>query len=544
MFWKIFVPVTIVAYLFGFPVAEIAVHGFDLSLWPEEVKRPSAWFSVMVESYGIEPLRIYRDMAFGQTQSLGPAGLIAAAWIAAGPFFAFIACFTPKVGPQRDPNATYGNARWASVRERRKMRVGLELGLDQLTGRPVRVLTESHLITVAPPRTGKTSGLVIPNLAAPERDAWFGPAVVNDPKGEIYRAVVDRRRALGRTVRCLDPIGIVGGTDTWNPLATINTANILHLQRIARALLPDQPTGDAVYFQNNAVDIIVGAFLAVSSVKKATPANAATLISDVAKFEKYLTPLNGPAAARAKAILKMDSKARDSILATAAQAFSWCADARLRGLTSTSSFRLADLSAGNTDVFIALPVEDMVAITPLLRWFYSELFAQVRRRRPVEPVVCFIDEAATLGKFDELVSVAGELPGHNLRLWTFWQDRSQIMRLYGKDGAETLMNTSEIATFSDLPLVAPDEREFISRAIGNYTTLEPVETSDEKTGKKSVSLHPKGVPLLTADAVGQIPATEHIVFPNSKRYTKRPMILRKARHDDSRLTPYVVPSPK
>ncbi|UYO54615.1 type IV secretory system conjugative DNA transfer family protein [Rhodopseudomonas palustris] len=448
MFWKIFVPITIVAYLFGFPVAEFAVHGFYPSLWPEAVQRPSAWFSVMVGSYGIEPLRIYRNMVFGQTQSLGPSGLIAAAWIAAGPFCAIVACLAPSVGPQRDPNATYGSARWASARERRKMRVGLELGLDPLTGRPIRVLTESHLITIAPPRTGKTSGLVIPNLAAPERDAWFGPAVVSDPKGEIYRAVVDRRRALGRTVRCLDPIGIVGGTDTWNPLAHIDPTNILHLQRIARALLPDNPTGDAIYFQNNAIDVIVAAFLVVHSVGKASPANASMLISNADKFEKYLVRITGPVGARAKAILDMDAKARDSILATAAQAFSWCADDRLRRLTTTSSFRFADLSAGEIDLFIVLPVEDMESLTPLLRWFFSELFAQVRRRRPIEPVVCFIDEAATLGKFEEIVAVAGELPGHNLRLWTFWQDRSQMTRLYGKDGAKTLMNTAEIATYA------------------------------------------------------------------------------------------------
>ena len=540
MFWKVFLPITLVAFAFGFPAAEFAVHGLDMSLWPDVAQRPSAWFSVMVKTYGLGSLSIYRDMAVGHTNSLGPTGPLAAAWILAGPLLALIACFVPNYGPRRDPKGTHGNARWATRGERASMRVGLELGVDPDTSRPIRVSTESHLITVAPPRTGKTSGLVIQNLAAPEKTAWFGPAVVMDTKGEIFRAVAARRRQLGRTVSCLDPIGIVGGTDTWNPLATLNPNNVLHLQRIARALLPDHVSGEAVYFQNRAVDVIVGAFLVAYSVRQATPAYVSWLLSDVTEFERLLSPLEGAAAATAMAVLKMDAKGRDSILSTAAQAFGWCADPRLQHLTGKSSFRLSDLAVGNTDLFITLPVEDMTTLTPLMRWLLCELFAVVRRQRPREPVVCFIDEAAALGRFDELVAVAGELPGHNLRLWTFWQDRSQIIRIYGEDGARTLMNTAEIATYSDLPQIDPDEREFISRAIGDYTTIEFVETRDEQTGKKSTSFQPKGVRLLTGDAVGQIPSSDHIVFPNSKRYPKRPMILRKTMHNDSRFAKYVV----
>jgi len=61
---------------------------------------------------------------------------------------------------------------------------------------------------------------------------------------------------------------------------------------------------------------------------------------------------------------------------------------------------------------------------------------------------------------------AGELPGQNLRLWAFWQSRSQIIDINGADGARTLLNTAEFTTYSDLPLIDPDEREFLSRSIG------------------------------------------------------------------------------
>jgi type IV secretion system protein VirD4 len=540
LFWKIFVPLTMLAFVLGFPVAEFMVHGLDASLWPNTIQAPSVWFTAMVHSLGWDSLIAYRDMAIGQTKALGPYGRSALAWIVAGPLLAFVACFVPNYGPRRDPRGTYGNARWASRKERGRMRIGLELGLDPDTRRPIRVSTESHIITIAPPRTGKTSGLLIPNLAVPDNKGWCGPAIVIDPKGEAYRAVAARRRALGRTVRCLDPIGIVGGTDTWNPLAAIDPKDILHLQRIARSLLPEQAQGEAVYFQNRAVDVIVGAFLAAHAIKRPMPKCAAWLLSDLPHFEKALAPLKGAAAAAAKGVLAMDPKGRDSILSTAAQAFSWCADERLQRLTDESSFSISDVTTGNMDLFITLPAEDMETLTPLMRWLLCELFTAVRRRRAREPIVCFIDEAATLGRFNELLIAAGELPGQNLRLWTFWQSRSQIIDVNGTDGARTLLNTAEFTTYSDLPLTDPDERDFLSRSIGDYTLMESVETKDERTGNTSRAFQPKAVRLMTEDAVGQVPSTDLIVFPNSKRYAKRPMILRKTAHNDSRLTRHIV----
>ena len=57
-------------------------------------------------------------------------------------------------------------------------------------------------------------------------------------KGHAYRAVVDRRQAVGKIVRCLDPMNICGGSDRWNPLAAMNTADTAYQQRVARTLLP------------------------------------------------------------------------------------------------------------------------------------------------------------------------------------------------------------------------------------------------------------------------------------------------------------------
>ncbi len=60
---------------------------------------------------------------------------------------------------------------------------------------------EGHILTVAPTRSGKGVGLIIPNLLN-----WNGPVVIFDPKGENYtQTSLYRRGVLGQRIWCFDP---------------------------------------------------------------------------------------------------------------------------------------------------------------------------------------------------------------------------------------------------------------------------------------------------------------------------------------------------
>jgi type IV secretion system protein VirD4 len=260
---------------------------------------------------------------------------------------------SPKRGPRRDPNALQGDARWATKGERSTMKKGLEFGLDCETGKPIRVAVEGNLLTIAPPRRRKTSGLIIPNLVAADKAAWNGPAVVLDPKGEAYRAVVERRRALGRTVRCLDPMNICGGSDRWNPLTAMNPVDTAYQQRVARTLLPAGASEETAYFLNKATDIIVAGFQAVKQIGNATPLAVSELLASADQLADALQGVPGTTARRVREFLAMDAKTRDPVLSTAQQAFQWCDDERMQVLTSESTFSLVDLCAGDTDLFIS-----------------------------------------------------------------------------------------------------------------------------------------------------------------------------------------------
>ncbi|WP_371420456.1 type IV secretory system conjugative DNA transfer family protein [Tardiphaga sp.] len=456
---------------------------------------------------------------------------------------------TKKSALKRDPIGIHGAARWATPAEVGKMTTGLELGISKTSGHAVRVSIEGNLLTIAPPRKGKSSGLLIPNLAYPEIEAWLGPAVVIDPKGDAYRAVAERRRKLGRTVRCLDPLGLVGGTDSWNPLAHVDPKDVLYLQHIARILLPELTGGGdaaATYFNNRAVDLIVGVMIVALHSKSPNVPEVLRLLNahedllDGLKQHKAM-----PAAQAALMIMESEPKGRDTIVSTAAQAFSWLNDERPAKMVTSNSFELSDLARGDIDLFVAIPSRDNVALAPFVRWLLGDIFDTVREHHPAERMVIFIDEASTLGRFDAILKASGELPGHGASLWTIWQDRAQMVTTYGESGARTLMSTADIVVLFDVPATDPEESDRWSRALGSFSALvESKSMGVGQNGAATTSTATQEARLMTKEELTTLDTKELIVFPNSPFYARHPVRLWKTvAHNDPRFENLIIKVP-
>ena len=121
-------------------------------------------------------------------------------------------------------DTTLGSARFGSradVNALAKNKGDLLIGRDTF-GRMLRYDGPAHLITIAPTRSGKGVGTIIPNLLTANRSV-----VCIDPKGENARVTLRQREAFG-PVHCLDPFGISGrATARYNPLDRLDvTASI------------------------------------------------------------------------------------------------------------------------------------------------------------------------------------------------------------------------------------------------------------------------------------------------------------------------------
>lgn len=535
----------LVALVSGYPAAFIATHGLDPAAWPAVAGTPGAWFSpkgatvaeqvmVFVQRVG----RTYTHMALGRSDSLPGGGRAALDLIVAATGLAIvIVLISGKLVPIRHHSKRYGNADWAGPKDLARMRRGLELGIDPNTGGTVRIQVEGNLVTIAPPRSGKTSGLILPNVILPERGAWAGPVVVVDPKGDVVRAVRRRREALGRRVRCIDPVGIAQGRDRWNPLLARDANDVLYLQSMARALLPDrvQSSDGAEFFKDRAVSVVVAALSVSIRNGRNDVIEAAELLREPARLRAALEGRIDAASRDAIGILDSpDDRTRGSILSTAAQVFSWALDERMQLVVTEHTFELSDLCRGDTDLYVVLPADNRrLILAPFVRWLLADLFAAIRETRVSERIVAIIDEAAVLGSFDAIVRGVGELPGYGMSLWTFWQTGSQIEELYDRTGADTIIGTAEALMLFNLSQAQGEERQKWSKALGTWTGADP---RPGRNGGPDIYDVPVSVDLVAPTALAALTQDNALVFLNSGRYTTDPLKLRKTKYDDTRFT--------
>ena len=539
----------------GFPAAFLARHGFDPETWPSVQDTPITWFqpqgrtaiemiSNAVALILITPLKL----VMGKSSSFADGGTSEGfAIVTATAFVAALIALGRSVEPLRHASKRFGDARWATPRDLAKMRTGLELGLDPATRRPVRVEVEGNLMAIAPPRRGKTSGLVLPNLALPDPTAWSGPVVVIDPKGDAYRAAARRRVAFGHTVHCLDPLGLAGGSDRWNPLLCRGIGDVLYLQSMAQALMPpaDHTSEGAAFFRDRASVVIVAALRMAIRHGQHDAIAAAALVRDPERLLQTLEQEQDAVAADVRAILTGDGRSRDNILATAAQAFSWALDPVMQAVAQNHTFDLADLCSGRTDLFLVLPADDRrTIIAPYIRWLLADLFGAVRAQRVAERLLVAVDEAFVLGAFDSILSGAGELPGYGVSLWTFWQSEAQLVKTYGRDGANILKNNSEVIQYFNVSREDVEGCRRLSDALGTYTGVEETQTRDRKTGQTTTSRSAVATPLVAATEIARLTQHNSIVFLNMPRYTTDPLKLAKTRaYEDPRFQDLLDPVP-
>ena len=137
---------------------------------------------------------------------------------------------------------THGSARFATDKEARPLTraaTGLLIGRDSKTGKLMRYDGPAHLLTMAPTRTGKGVGTIIPNLLTADRSV-----ICIDPKGENARIAGRARQKFG-PVHVLDPFGVTGKPSAaFNPLDALDPDGLdvaEDASTLADALVYDDP---------------------------------------------------------------------------------------------------------------------------------------------------------------------------------------------------------------------------------------------------------------------------------------------------------------
>lgn len=150
--------------------------------------------------------------------------------------------------------------------------------------------SNKHLAVIAPTRSGKGVGLIIPTLLG----GWKSSVIVNDIKSENWGVTAGFRKRMGHTVIKFEPTATDGSTARWNPLDEIpigTPEEVSAAQNLAYTLADYEGKGKLDHWGSNAAVVITTVILHLKYAHFADPEHYPhpPTLYDVASFMKSNT---------------------------------------------------------------------------------------------------------------------------------------------------------------------------------------------------------------------------------------------------------------
>jgi type IV secretion system protein VirD4 len=386
-----------------------------------------------------------------------------------------------------------------------------------------------HIAAIAPTRSGKGVGLVVPTLLS-----WPHSVVVNDQKAELWHLTAGwRQTKAGNVVMRFDP-GAAEGSVAFNPLAEIRLGTIHEVgdvQNLVTILVDPSGKGLIDHWAKTAHAFLTGAILHVlyqarEQGKTGTLPNVADALSDPnrpidglyrdMRMNKWA---NGEAhitvAQAARDMENRPAEERGSVLSTAMSFLSLYRDPLIAKNVSRSDFCILDLMNHDRPVTLYLVVhaEDKDRLKPLMRLIINQLMRVLLRPditykdgRPVMPhkhrMLLMLDEFPSYGKLEVFQEALAYIAGYGIKAYLIMQDISQLWGAYGRD--ESIISNCHIRV-----AYAPNKietAEWLSKMLGTTTIVkEDITQSGQRAApvlqNVSKTYHQIARALMTPDEV-------------------------------------------
>ncbi|WP_216333673.1 type IV secretory system conjugative DNA transfer family protein [Rhizobium sp. X9] len=425
---------------------------------------------------------------------------------------------------------THGSARFATNKEvapLSRANTGLLIGRDAKTKRLLRYDGPAHLLTMAPTRTGKGVGTIIPNLLTADRSV-----ICIDPKGENAKIAGDARKKFG-PVHVLDPFGVTGlPSAAFNPLEGLDPADLdvaEDASTLADALVFDEPgmAGEA-HWNEEAKALIGGLILHIAAQEPRERRNLATLrhsltlapeaFAAILKDMQASPEAAGLVARAANRHLGKSDREAAGVLSAAQRHTHFLDSPRMVAVLGRSDFRFADLKRRNVSVFLVLPPDRLSTYSRWLRLLVSQSLTDMARdpAKPAVPVLYLLDEFAALGHLAPVERAMGLMAGYGVQLWPILQDVHQLRATYGKRAGTFLSNAGVLQVFG---VNDYDSARLVSDLLGQETVVFQTMSralDSEKTGITYGEQH-TARPLLTPDEVRNLPQNLELLFLAGQR---------------------------
>lgn len=432
----------------------------------------------------------------------------------------FLMCVIWWMLPYLKDNEDYGSARFATPADFEKMKInynqGLVLGcqdIDSENPKFIRATQPLSTLVVAPPGSGKTAGMIIPNLLSVPNSC-----VVLDIKGELYTKTAGyRQKNFNNEIQLFSPFSW-DNTLFFNPFdnSLIKDMQYLHIKKLAEQIastifVAEQGKENdhwiisaktmfvffAEYFmQKNKhatlaqlaqapkadyFDVLEDQFLdeALEEQDEDDPEKPRERDYDVDTFKIWLKQtsfdesIDENTRNQARAYSKAAENEFASIKSTYDTFMKVFTNPQVASATSKMSFAFEDLREKRISMYVVIQTEDMEILAPLVRIFIETLFKKLMSGKECNDlnkfIYAFLDEFVRFGKMPFLLEAPALCRSYGLLPVFVTQSYEQIKKYYGEDDMNIVKNNSGYQVIFGMN--SDKDAEDTSRLIGDYTNI-------------------------------------------------------------------------
>ena len=431
---------------------------------------------------------------------------------------------------------TYGSARWADLSDIKASGLladrGVVLGLYD--AQYLRHDGPEHVLAVAPTRSGKGVGLVVPTLLT-----WTGSAVIHDIKGENWELTAGWRARFSHCLK-FDPTN--AQSSHFNPLLEVRKGptEVRDVQNIADILVdPDGARERRDHWEKTAHALLTGAILHVLYAEQDKTLNrVATVLADPSRsIERTLrlmlatnhigtveSPEVHPVVASiARELLNKSENERSGVVSTAMSLLGLYRDPIIAEATATSDWRIADLMVAERPVslYLVVPPSDLSRTKPLMRLILNQIARRLTEdlpRRAAEgernrDLLLMLDEFPALGRLEFFEGALAFLAGYGVRCFLIAQSLNQIDKAYGTNNA--IVDNCHVRV-----AFAPNDERTAKRLSDTLGMTTELRAQRNLAGHRlspwlthlAIAEQETPRPLLTVGEILRLPATDSLVL--------------------------------
>jgi type IV secretion system protein VirD4 len=405
---------------------------------------------------------------------------------------------------------------------------------------------QTFVMLAAPPGSGKTVGVVIPNLLS-----YPDSVVVNDPKFENWDKTSGFRAAAGHKVYRFSPERLE--THRWNPLKQISRDPLFRLGQIRTLagvlFVSENPKNQEWY--NKAANV----FSAILLYLMETPDLAVTLPqayevgslgTGIGVWAKQVIEQRsaGPNALSVETLRELNgvfeaSKNTSSGWSTTVDilrdVLAMYAEKTVAWAVSDDDIDFTQLRKERISVYFCVSGNAIKKYGPLMNLFFTQAIQQNTDVMPEQggncadgslilkhQVLFVIDEIAVMGRIEIMEMAPALTRGAGLRYIIIFQGKDQLRseRTYGKEAGNGIMQAFHIEIVYGTGNVEL-AKEYSTR-LGNTTVRvqnQSFNSSDMRNKSKTNSYTEQARPLLLPQEVSALPYDEELIFIEATKQT-------------------------